>query len=730
MDAYFSFSRAHADAEAEHMGHDEALGYALAAEYSSREPIVTREQLIAGMPGSRSLVCLNIGGLSCAENVPSELQDTQWATEAEETISLWRPRTTGARFGAEIMREFNDADRLTLEEPSLGWGGGWGGHAVLGYDRVLRDGVGGIAVYVHENMLHAKANHADDATVDWYRALLHVCTGITAVINNHAQRARELAAATIDEDAQEHFLQIAKTCAHVAVNGARNLREAVQLFWFIHILDDTDSPGRIDQFLFPYYTDPSSADPILEALWQRLVDCRSWNVCLGGQKSNGSDATNPLTYHILDIQERVNREAPNLSVRLHKGSPPKLMLRCVELISKGTGLPALYNDEALIPALTDIGIPVEHARNYALNGCMQVDIQGLSHMGLEDGEVNLAKCLELALHEGKSPITGRQAGAHTLPLSSINDMTTLQRQLAVQVEHCVDIMTRCSNIFQRVTAETAPHLFRSLFIDPCIERGKDIKRGGPLYNHGQFLTEGLANTGDSLFAINKLVFEEKRFSLTEIVDILDANWEGHESLRTQILTRIPKYGNDCEEPDELTVKTLEHYFRYLRTRSTWRGGMYAGGLSTFNRAPYNGEHLAASADGRVKGETVADSCGPMRGRDQNGPTAMLMSAAKLPHHLAVSGFCLNLKLSPSVFANESDGSSPYQKIADLFTAYFRMGGQQLQVNVVDAETLRAAQATPDAYKSLIVRVGGFSARFVNLDKALQNDIIARTEHGV
>ncbi len=726
-DRIFSFSRAHDEAVARGMGHDEALGFALAAEMASREPDVSAGSILAGMPRSVSLVRLNISGLTCAGEVPEALLGTPDEDEARRTIDAWQPRTTGALFAKARGIEFTPEELDTICEPSLGWGGGWGGHAILGYDRVLREGVGGLREYVREHL-----RRAEPEGLDWYRGLLHVCDGIAAFIRAHADRAAELAQAAESDAEREHFAAIERTCRHVAIGGARDLREAVQLFWFVHVLDDTDSPGRIDQFLLPYYlTLPEQPDrraaayPILEALWRKFVACRSWNVCLAGQTAAGMDAANDLTYLFLDLQGLINREAPNLSVRLFAGSPPDLLQRCAEVIGKGSGMPALYNDEVLVPALASLGIPVEHARDYAMNGCMQIDIQGRSHMGLEDGEMNLAKCLELALHAGRSPISGKRAGAPTLPLDQIRDFETLVRQVERQIEHGAGMLTRSANVFQRVIAESGPHLLRSLFIEPCVERGKDMKRGGALYNHGQFLTQGIANAGDALLAIRTLVFEEKRCTLPELVAILDANWEGEEALRAYVLEKLPKFGNDREEVDALASRLTEHYFAHLRTLRTWRGGRYSGGVIVFVRAPEFGRGLAASADGRERGEPVADSCGPMRGRDRRGPTAMLKSAARLPNHLAGSAVCLNLKLSPSLFAEGDAGS---KRAADLVRGFFALGGQQVQVNVVDAATLRAAKANPDAYRSLVVRVGGFSGLFVNLAPAIQDDIIARTEH--
>lgn len=738
--AAFSFSRAHERARKQGMGSDEALGYALAADYSSREPVVDHDNIIIGMPRSSSLVQLGRDGLCCVSEVPQTLVGTEHEEEARAVIAYWRPRTTQAQFAAVQELEFTSEELIAHQEPFIGWAGNHGGHTILGYDYVLSEGIDGLERHVRRHMERVEKAGTEPETLDWYRALLHVCGGISVFMDNHARRARELGEVASDPNEKQRLEQIATVCGWVAHKGARNLREAVQLFWFLHLLDGTDSPGRIDQFLWPYFERlPGDADarreaavPVLDALWRKFIACRSWNVCLAGQSPDGRDATNELTFLFLDLQEQHGGEAPNLSVRFFRGSPRRLMKRCVVVLSKGSGMPALYNDEVLVPALCDLGIPIEHARDYAMNGCAQVDIQGRSHMGLEDGEISLAKCLELALHGGMSTLTGNQAGCRTPNVDDIRTFEELRKAFVRQIKHCTRIYTHRANVTQRVYAETGPHLFRSLFVEGCVARGVDFKRGGALYNHGQFLTQGIANTGNALYTIKRLVFDQKRFTLPELVRILDSDWEEHEKLRQEIHQRFPKYGNDIDEVDQQVAWTVTQYYRILNTIRTWRGlrfgeGRYSGGTAAFIKFVRYGAALSASADGRSKGEPLADSIGPVQGDDRHGPSAMLKSAAKLPQGLATSGMLLNLKLSPAVLHS---GDGGVDKVVDLFLTYFRLDGQQLQVNVVERETLITAQQEPDKHADLVVRVAGFCAKFVTLDRAVQDDIIARVSHEI
>ncbi len=724
--AYLAFGRAASDVRDAGAGYDEQLGAGWAADVASRTPWVHPDCLLAGAPGSCSLVQLGINGLTVADTPPDALLGTDCEREAADQIAEWTPRSTRAVFTDARLSRFTDEERATLDEYGLGWGGGWGGHAILAYDMALEEGLDGLSSRISTRL----SAETDPAARDWLRAMQRVCGGVAVWIGRHADVAEQMACDVLDPESQRQLAAIAYRCRHLQHAPARDLNDAVQMLWFLHVLDDTDSPGRIDQLLWPWYLrGGATADerraaawPILLALWRRFVDCRSWNVCLAGQKSDGSDASNELTSVLLDVQAHVNREAPNMSVRFHDGSPQWLWEQTVDVIARGAGQPAIYNDEVLVPALCALGIPVEHARNYALNGCAQVDIQGMSHMGLEDGEINLLKCLELALHEGVSVTSGKRIGAPTPPVGSMRSLEDVWQAFARQVDHAVHLFTEQSNLWQQVHARTAPHLYRSLLMPCCLDRACDIKRGGPLYNHGQFLTQGIANVADSMRTIQRLVFVSGELSLKQLVAILDDDWAGQEPLRQRIMRWDDAYGNDASTTDAYARRAVEIYWQALSRRRTWRGGQYSGGVIVFVRMVPFGEGTGASADGRLSRTPLADSCGPHAGRDLHGPTAALNSAARLPQGLGASAICLNLKLSPDVFV----GPQCTRRVASLFQGYFAAGGQQLQVNVIDPDTLLAAQRDPDRYRHVVVRVGGFCARFVTLSPELQADVIART----
>lgn len=379
----------------------------------------------------------------------------------------------------------------------------------------------------------------------------------------------------------------------------------------------------------------------------------------------------------------------------------------------------------MVPALMRYGISEEDARDYALNGCSQVDIQGKSHMGLEDGEVNLLKCLELALHDGYDPAVGRRIGPEsgkggTSRFSSFEDVMRAYKR---QVEFATARVCAASNAVQKAHAETSPNLFRSLFVDGCIAKGIDFKAGGARYNHGQILTQGIANTADALAAIKKLVFEEKVITPEQLMDAMRDDFPD-ESFRRRLIHDAPKFGNDIDYVDTIAMEIVRHFYTELSKHRTWRGGTYGGGSIVFTRAVAFGNNVGATPDGRRAGGILADSVGPTRGYDRSGPTAVIRSVAKLPQVLAQSTFLLNLKFAPSVFRKSRE------KVMAMLKTYFEQGGQQVQINVVDRERLIEAKQHPDRYTDLVVRVGGYSAYFTELSKELQRDIIERTEHVV
>jgi len=682
------------------------------------------DDLLVGRMQSGGVGGFSFGaGIFCDELFAEKLKNQfpEWTAYLSALVDFWKSLEPRSRM------QFPTDEHL-MNDQNVYWAG-WGGHTVLGFTEILAQGTRGLRTKIQ----HFNAAEADSDKKAFRTALLLICDGIDAFAQNYAVRARELAATETHSNRKTELLAIAERCAQVPQNPARSFAEALQSFWFIHLLDGTDSPGRFDQYLFPYYQHdlaagiltPVAAQAWLDHLWKRFNDTRSWNLCVGGLRPDGSDGTNALTFMALEATRRIQKVAPNLSLRFYADpanpqSNHKLWQKALEVIETGVGMPALYNDNQVIPALMRYGIPEHDARNYAMNGCSQVDIQGMSHMGLEDGELNLLKCLELALHSGFDPLTRTQIGPETGDPKLFDCVEAVWQAYTTQVEYFTRRLIDAANIVQQAHAETSPNLFRSLFVQDCIEKGVDFKAGGPRYNHGQILTQGIANTADSLAVIQKLVFQDRRFSLETLIEALDQDFPDT-AFRQLLLKGAPKFGNDHPVVDEFAAKIIEHFFTHLNTYRTWRGGIFGGGSSVYVRGVSFGAKTGATPDGRKARTPLADSVGPAQGRDVNGPTAMFNSVARIPQVLSQATYVLNVKFTPQILRAHRE------KIIALFQTYFRKGGQQIQVNVVDAAVLRQARLQPEAYPGIIVRVGGYSDYFTRLSPQHQEDILMRTD---
>lgn len=618
---------------------------------------------------------------------------------------------------------YTEEERILSQNNTL-WGGTWGGHANPDYGLLLSLGTDGLREKI------ARCRKVNAGADEWYDASLRVLDGLDLLAARFRALALEYAGRGGSD--REMYLRIADALETVPKHPARDFMSAAQMFYLVFTFDGRDSPGTFDQYMAPFYgkTDRDGDKRILEGLWNGFYKARSWNLCISGSDSDFNDLTNDLSYDILDVAEKKGYNTPNLTMRCHRNTPDRLFEKAARVIGTGIGMPALYNDEVVCPALEQLGIPKEDAHLYAMNGCNQIDIQGKSHMGLEDGEICLLKCLEYALSDGKCLVTGKQAGLRTGDPAEFGSFDELFAAYKKQVENAVKITVRLANASQKVFAENAPNPLRSILIEGCLEKGLDYKRGGPLYNHGQILTEGLADTTNSLMSIKHFVFDTGKYTMAEVADALAKDYGGYEEMYWEFRNYGGKFGNDIEEVDALGGEILSHFFTELMKYRTYRdsvNGIYGGGLSTFQRTGRYGRSCGASADGRHSGDVnIADSIGPVPGTDVNGPTAVIKSALHYDQRLAKSGFVLQLKFDKALF-NSSKGQKGF---VSLVKAYFAGGGQQLSVNVLSPEELLEARKNPDKYRNLIVRVGGFSDYFVNLSDDLKDNIIARTTFGL
>ena len=601
------------------------------------------------------------------------------------------------------------------------WGGTWIGHAVPEYNDIAKYGT------AHIRRVIAEWREKKPGNDEFYDSCDMAMEAIDILGKRFGDLAEEMLKTETDPAVIRRLEIIRDMFDHAPVEPCRDFAEAVIMFTMVFSLDGIDSPGYFDQYMYDFWkvTDKDLRREYLENIWHFFHKTRSWNLCIAGSDENWNDRSNDLTYEILDVTAKYKFQTPNLTMRCHRNTPPELLKAAYKAISSGCGMPTLYNDEAVCPALERLGIPPCDSHLYVMNGCNQIDIQGKSHMGLEDGEVNLAKAVEFTLFNGVSGKSGKKLGLETGDPCDFKDWDEFYAAFIKQLDNLTDISTKMSNYCQERYAETALHPLRSVLIEGCLEKAKDYKRGGPLYGHGQILSEAVADCIDSLAAVKKYVYEDKKFTMAELVAALNANFEEYDDMYRFLKNTELKFGNDIEFVDNIARDVVDHFNNYLLTIPTFRGGWFGGGCSPFTRAPHNGRALGCLPNGHKKcEEIVADSLGATPGCDTNGPTALLNSVLSFDHKLATSGFILNVKYDKDMFNSEAGEEAFYA----LYHSYFDRCGQQLSVSVVSAEELLDAQVNPDAHRDLIVRVGGYSDYFVNLPRDLQENVIARTNY--
>lgn len=603
-----------------------------------------------------------------------------------------------------------------LEINKCCWAAG-GGHSNPDYEMLLRVGTNGIREKI------ARFRNVHKGKDDFYDALLLAVESLEVVADKYRIKALEMIE-TSEGDEKILAERLADAFSNIPRNRPRNFFEACQFFWLSFSLMDIDSPGLFDYALGAYYNDTEDDYKCLEQIWELFHATRTWNTCIGRSDEKGNDYTNALTYAVLRMAKEKKYNTPNITMRVNKNTPKDLWDLAVETLATGIGMPAIYNDLSVCTALEAIGISPVDAHLYCMNGCNQIDIYGKSHMGLEDGEISVIKALEFALFRGVCQFSMEQLAPDTGDPTSFETFEDLMNAYKKQIEYMADYITETSNKAQEIFGTTAPNPWKSIMVQGCIEKGLDYKNRGPVYGHGQVLTEGLPDTADSLAAIKHFVYDEKKYTMKELISALENNFEGYDELFRDFST-YHKFGNDVDEVDSIYAEITDHIYRYFQTKKTYRGGVFGVGCSTFHRAPNYGFHVGALPNGKKRGEKLlADSIGATPGKDTNGPTALLKSVMKANQFLATSGNVLQMKFSKEQFVTPS-GQAAFGAIAET---YFSNGGQTLQINVLSREDLLDAQKNPDKHKNLIVRVGGFSEHFIKLAEPLQDNIIKRTEN--
>lgn len=610
------------------------------------------------------------------------------------------------------------------------------GHFMAGYEILLEKGIGGIAAEIDS----ALENETDPSNRDTLESFSLVIQAASSYITRYEQLALEKCSQADSEDAQVRMAHIAKACARIKNNKPTSFFEALQLFWFGHELILAESYptsisfGRFDYYLYPFYQADIDAgritkaevDDLLAAFWIKCsANPKSFqNLTLGGCGPDKTTSVNDLTYACLAITKAMHFDQPAISFRWTDDMPEKAWVSVLNLIKEGMGFPALFYDPVCMKARSRVGISDEDLYRYAMVGCVEFDIPGMEYTLTEIGRLNMPKILELMLHEGLDPVSGKTFQLETKrELTQIESFDDLFAWYLAEMEHFTALGLHSINHLDAMYAQKYPLPFLSVLMKGCVESATDVSAGGARYNNSSFNICGIATLADSLMALKRIVFEKQLVSLPEMVEILDANFEGHEDLLQICQKDVPKFGNDIDEVDSIALKIIDCFTKLVESFETPRGGKYRVGLYTVEDHTAMGVHTNATPDGRLAGEAFSNSLASVQGKDICGPTALLNSVNKFDLSKATNGMVLDLKFTPAFLENEAH----CQALKYLIETYFKRGGMEIQISVVSRDTLLAAQAHPEDYQDLVVRVSGFSANFVLLQKATQDEIIKRTE---
>ena len=717
--------------------------------------------------------------------------------QLHEVYKYWGGKTT-----SELATSYMAPETLLAMEHNFFTPGNYFyngiGHICVDYVKVLKVGFKGIIAEANEEL--AKINVSDKDYSRRSRFLQAVVMSCEAVIN-YAHRYSELALAEAANCAdfvrKSELLTIAENCKKVPENGAESFWEACQSFWFIQQLLQVESsghsisPGRFDQYMYPYFKADMGAGKITPEFAQELIDC-IWikfndlnkcrdeasakgfagyslfqNLIAGGQDIHGLDATNDISFMCMQASLHTRLPAPSLSIRVWNGSPMALLMKAAEVTRTGIGLPAYYNDEVIIPALLSRGLTLSDARDYCIIGCVEPQKAAKTDGWHDAAFFNMCRPLEMVFSNGVDK--GVQVGLKTGELKSFTTFDKFVDAYRKQMDYFISLLVNADNAIDVAHAERCPLPFESSMVDDCIERGISVQEGGAHYNFTGPQGFGIANIADAMYAIRTLVYEQKKYTLCDIKEALDNNYGVNDSeniskiavivankmkengvtpseedirnictklasgmsggkyakIREDILN-LPKFGNDIDDVDTLAREMAYTYTRTVEKFENPRGGMYQAGLYPVSANVPLGAQTGATPDGRLAFTPVADGVSPSAGMDTHGPTAAANSVSRLDHYIASNGTLYNMKFHPSALS----GVEGLRNFVALVRTYFDRKGSHMQFNVVDRETLLDAQAHPENYKSLVVRVAGYSALFTTLSRSLQDDIINRTEQGM
>jgi formate C-acetyltransferase len=672
--------------------------------------------------------------------------------QQEQIIPFWQGRNMRDRIFREMEPAWKDAYEAGIYTEFMEQRAP--GHTVLG-DVIYRKGLLDLRADI-EASLACLDFFNDPEAYDKQQELKAMSIAAGAVIRfaqRHAEKVREMAAAEQNAQRRTELERIAEICSRVPAHAPRDFWEALQAYWFVHLaviteLNGWDSfcPGRLDQHLCPFYKKGLEDGTLTRETAQELLQC-FWvkfnnqpappkvgvtaaesgtytdfaNINNGGLAPDGSSAVNDVTYLILDVIDEMRLLQPSSNLQLSKKNPDRFLKRGLEIVRQGWGQPSIFNADLVVEELLRQGKSIEDARMGGTSGCVETGAFGKEAYILT-GYFNLPKVLEIALNNGVDPRTGARIGVQTGEPSNFRSYEEVFAAFRQQLHHFIDIKVKGSNVIERLYARHMPAPFLSLLVEDCIANGRDYHNGGPRYNTTYIMGVAPGTCTDCLSAIKYHVFDRKTLTMTELLEAMKANFEGHERTRLLLWNRTPKYGNDQDYADSILVDVFNAFYDEVNGRKNTRGGTYRVNYLSTTCHVYFGSLTGATPDGRKAFEPLSDGISPVQGVDRCGPTAVIQSASRMDH-ARTGGTLLNQKFTPQILKGE-DGLT---HLAHLVRTYFKLDGHHIQFNVVTAETLRAAQEEPEKYRDLIVRVAGYSDYFCDLTTPLQNEIIARTE---
>ena len=721
--------------------------------------------------------------------------------ELREVHKYWKGKTT-----SELATSYMAPEAILAIDHNIFTPGNYFyngvGHVTVKYEEVLAIGYEGIIAKAQKELDECNVGDGDYAKKSRFlEAVIMSCQAVIDYAHRYAELAEQMAYQCQDPTRKQELLQIASNCTRVPAKGARNFYEACQSFWFVQQLIQMESsghsisPGRFDQYMYPYYKSDMEAGNLTREFAQELMDC-IWvklndlnkcrdaasaegfagyslfqNLIAGGQNKDGEDVTNDLSFMCIQASMHVHLPAPSLSVRVWNGSPHEFLIKAAELTRTGIGLPAYYNDEVIIPALQNRGLSLADAREYNIIGCVEPQKAGKTEGWHDAAFFNMCRPLEMVFSNGMDK--GVQISVQTGDVTEMESFDEFYDAYKKQMEYFISLLVNADNAIDVAHAERCPLPFLSCMVDDCLKRGKSVQEGGAVYNFTGPQGFGIANMADSLYAIRKLVYEEKKMTMKELKEALAWNYgkgidaqsaadittivmqklqengiSVNEQTATAVMTaalgtepspekkarfeeihkmieEVPKFGNDIPDVDYFARDVAYTYTRPLQKYMNPRGGHYQAGLYPVSANVPLGGQTGATPDGRYAHTPVADGVSPSAGKDVKGPTAAATSVSRLDHFIVSNGTLFNQKFHPSALA----GREGLEKFVALIRGYFDQKGMHMQFNVVDRETLLDAQKHPEKYKHLVVRVAGYSALFTTLSRSLQDDIIRRTEQG-